>query len=77
MNVGAVQGPSAEEQLAEELQEAIAEARSHQRMAAQQPHTHRQTWPYQPEVRHPISPSTHQVFMLVFIDYICYTTYTT
>ena len=30
-----LQGPSAEEQLAWELQEAMAEARSHQRMAAQ------------------------------------------
>ncbi|KAL3158544.1 hypothetical protein ABBQ38_010765 [Trebouxia sp. C0009 RCD-2024] len=44
-------GPSAEEQLAEELQEAMAEARSHQKMAAQQPHTHSQTGPYQPEAR--------------------------
>lgn len=33
------QGPSAEEQLAWELQEAMAEARSHQRMAAQHRYT--------------------------------------
>lgn len=44
--VGDLQGPSAEEQLASELQEAIAEARSHQKLAAQPTRTHRQTRPH-------------------------------
>lgn len=71
---GVLQGPSAEEQLAEELQEAIAEAHCHQKMAAQQPDIHRRTRPYQPEVgHHPSHMRSISIFTLMRLFIYIYT----